>query len=350
MRVPALLAAAALLGLPSWLPGENRLQVTDQEIAAAGRGRLVTVFADNDFKVLGFSLGINYNQRALLVTEVIPDGTLAEVADFFSGTIDVEDGLLGYGCVFSFSGREDRVLQPGVGQPIARLRVDVLATSGNLTEVRFESVLLEPNPGQSYVVRNLFTDETGSSVYPALQSGFLTIVTDERPAIVSLLDNSGQEGKVFRVVGDFLDRPGLTVKVCDVEAPFVLEADGRTLLVTAPPCATLGYVTVEVCTEEGCAAEEAGFRYVLPVTEFIRGNANSDATLDISDAATVLAVLFHGNRGPLCRDALDANDSGAVDLSDAVFILNFLFQQMRVIPPPYPEPGVDPTPDSLPDC
>src|SRR5262245_54949668 len=100
------------------LRAENRLFIEDQDVAAGGQGRRVTIFADNDLKVLGFSVGINYNQRALSVSEVIADGTLAETADFFSGTIDLEGGLLGYGCIFSFTGREAKVLQPGSRHPI----------------------------------------------------------------------------------------------------------------------------------------------------------------------------------------------------------------------------------------
>jgi hypothetical protein len=36
-----------------------------------------------------------------------------------------------------------------------------------------------------------------------------------------------------------------------------------------------------------------------------------------------------------------------VDISDAITVLLHLFTEVGLIPPPYPEPGQDPTPDSL---
>ena len=83
---------------------------------------------------------------------------------------------------------------------------------------------------------------------------------------------------------------------------------------------------------------------------FVRGNANGDQGLDITDAVFILAFNFQGLAAPTCMDAADANDDGRPDISDAIYILNFLFAGSRRAPPePYPAPGVDPTPDSL-DC
>lgn len=81
---------------------------------------------------------------------------------------------------------------------------------------------------------------------------------------------------------------------------------------------------------------------------FVRGNANGDRGIDIADAVFILTFNFRGGRAPPCLDAADANDDGRPDISDAIFLLNFLFGGSRRPPPaPYPNPGADPTPDSL---
>jgi hypothetical protein len=62
----------------------------------------------------------------------------------------------------------------------------------------------------------------------------------------------------------------------------------------------------------------------VAATQFIRGDANGDGKVDISDAYVVLNS-FNGAQPIPCMDAADANDDGVVDISDSVFTLNFLF-------------------------
>lgn len=80
---------------------------------------------------------------------------------------------------------------------------------------------------------------------------------------------------------------------------------------------------------------------------FLRGDANLDRNLNLSDAVFVLNFLFLSGDLLPCFDSADANDDSVVDLADAVFILNYLFRGGNPIPPPNDEQGVDPTPDSL---
>ena len=87
---------------------------------------------------------------------------------------------------------------------------------------------------------------------------------------------------------------------------------------------------------------------ILPeVTMFIRGDANGDELVDISDPRTTLDYLFLGRRRPFCFDAADSNDDGSVDLSDAIHTLNFLFLGSEQMPAPYPEAGRDETDDGM---
>ena len=81
---------------------------------------------------------------------------------------------------------------------------------------------------------------------------------------------------------------------------------------------------------------------------FTRGDGNNDLSINVADAVFVLNFLFGGITSN-CLDALDTNDDGSNDIADAVAILQFLFSSGAPPPPPYPDPGVDPTADGL-DC
>ncbi len=83
-------------------------------------------------------------------------------------------------------------------------------------------------------------------------------------------------------------------------------------------------------------------------TQFLRGDANSDMRVDVSDAIFVLVHLFaNGDTAALCHDAMDANDDGALDVGDAVAIMARLFSGAAPLPEPYGQCGTDPTEDTL---
>jgi hypothetical protein len=93
-----------------------------------------------------------------------------------------------------------------------------------------------------------------------------------------------------------------------------------------------------------CAAPEP------PPATFVRGETNGDGSFDLGDAVTVLLYLFRGGWAPRCLDAMDADDSGAIDVSDAIFLLRSLFLGGSAPPPPFPDPGPDPTADDPYEC
>jgi Zn-dependent M28 family amino/carboxypeptidase len=59
---------------------------------------------------------------------------------------------------------------------------------------------------------------------------------------------------------------------------------------------------------------------------FIKGDANSDALINLSDAIYILNYLFKSGLAPDPLDAGDANCDGTVNLSDAIYLLNYLFK------------------------
>lgn len=94
--------------------------------------------------------------------------------------------------------------------------------------------------------------------------------------------------------------------------------------------------------------KENGRLSLLLGARFIRGDANDDEDLDISDPIRVLNFIFFRTERVVCQKAADANDDGRLDISDAFYILNYLFKGGPILPQPYPNPGVDPTRDDLP--
>ena len=79
---------------------------------------------------------------------------------------------------------------------------------------------------------------------------------------------------------------------------------------------------------------------------FVRGDANWDQVLDISDGLHTLFHLFLG-REVNCADAADFNDDGELGLADAIGTLDFLFRSGSAPRAPYPALGLDPTADGL---
>jgi len=85
--------------------------------------------------------------------------------------------------------------------------------------------------------------------------------------------------------------------------------------------------------EENHAYLRAGYAVPLqeggpvpkPGENFVRGDANSDGAINLTDGVIPLLFLFSGGAPPACMDAADANDTGAVEITDAIIIFSWLF-------------------------
>ncbi len=83
---------------------------------------------------------------------------------------------------------------------------------------------------------------------------------------------------------------------------------------------------------------------------FIRGDANSDGVINITDALAALGYLFLGTNpvpGVFCEDSADTNDDGDLNVTDVIRLLGYLFLGGQEPAAPFPSEGVDPTPDDL---
>lgn len=76
--------------------------------------------------------------------------------------------------------------------------------------------------------------------------------------------------------------------------------------------AAIVFLLVGLCTDTGYAADDCG-------------NANGDASINVSDAVWIINFVFVGGDppDPLCVG--DANGDFSINVSDAVYIINFVF-------------------------
>jgi hypothetical protein len=72
---------------------------------------------------------------------------------------------------------------------------------------------------------------------------------------------------------------------------------------------------------------------------FLRGDANDDGKVDISDAVWTLGWLFLGGSATGCVAAGNANGDSVVDISDPIYMLTHLFLGGPKLAAPYPECG-----------
>ncbi|MDO8508518.1 MAG: hypothetical protein Q7S27_02420 [Nanoarchaeota archaeon] len=89
---------------------------------------------------------------------------------------------------------------------------------------------------------------------------------------------------------------------------------------------------------------------------FIRGDANNDNLVNISDAVYLLESMYKNGPQLPCLDAGDSNDDGSLDIADPIHILLHKFNGLGI---PYPNEssngrdtlkGIDLTVDNLQDC
>ncbi len=87
---------------------------------------------------------------------------------------------------------------------------------------------------------------------------------------------------------------------------------------------------------------------MIPNRWFLRGDADNDERVDISDAVFLLQGLFGGTATELrCLDAADTNDDGRLNMTDPVFLCDALFRGGPAIPRPRLQAGPDSTADEL---
>ncbi|MEM7232459.1 MAG: IPT/TIG domain-containing protein [Planctomycetota bacterium] len=317
-----------MLPPPSDAPaGDARMSFQVDPISPGSAGTAL-FFIDTDAKIRGFSFRIRYQDGIeVQIPRVLPAFSDRLITRSYRSAFS---GTIGFAGVFRSEPGEGGVDLDG--RPV--LEFSVAASTEGMPAIQFSDRTTGTLPLLATVVDsdlNILETQTDNVFVDVSDSGL--------PVIDSIAGGEGRAGTNFFVVGRRFDSPKLSVLVCGANAEFLV-VDDQTLRVTAPDCDQSGPASVSVCNEAGCAFRAAGFIYEPSGAQWIRGDANGDSAVDISDAIAILGNLFLGEEvSPACDAALDANGDEARDLSDAIFLLTFLFQGGADIPPPYPEPA-----------
>jgi hypothetical protein len=72
---------------------------------------------------------------------------------------------------------------------------------------------------------------------------------------------------------------------------------------------------------------------------WIRGDTNSDGSVNIADSIKLLDYLF-GGETLVWLDTGDTNNDGIINIADSIYLLMYLFQGGEAPAQPFPEPGV----------
>jgi hypothetical protein len=187
-----------------------------------------------------------------------------------------------------------------------------------------------------------------------------TTILDMDPAWLYVFDQKARDGYLAASVGLSIRAPFRTLPRLHDEPIAVLEisiaADapvgsmGRIHFRDTPSENGLPPILNEVSKNGAIGAHDAcGFevRVVSGEGIFARGDVTRDRAINIVDAVTVLKALFSGPAEIQCADAADVNDDGMVNLADPIRLVRYLFGQQAAPPWPFPEAGIDPTPDRL---
>ena len=150
-----------------------------------------------------------------------------------------------------------------------------------------------------------------------------------------------------------VDRYFLIVKDLDGNTVMLVDADGVDDGAVDPLTITGGNFQIHCtsCEDGDGGGGSVRSRYAEGLergTFFLRGDLNTDGTVNVADAIFGLNYLFHDGAEPRCMDATDVNDDGALNVTDSVALLNALFAGGPIFAP-FPLAGVDRTPDAL-DC
>jgi hypothetical protein len=187
----------------------------------------------------------------------------------------------------------------------------------------------------------------------------LPVPPDVDPANCSSIEGllDGSDVRISWVNGDDYDSivvVRIRIAPLPTETRMVsLRGDQTSFLDRAVPDGEYDYAIVGVIGTGSSAA--ASCRVDIDRPRFIRSEVNGDGSQDIADPIYLLNYMFLGGPEPQCLEAADGNDDGEVDIADVLMVLQYQFYGGRMIPPPFPACGQDPTWDgigcrSFPDC
>jgi parallel beta-helix repeat protein len=130
----------------------------------------------------------------------------------------------------------------------------------------------------------------------------------------------------------------------DLPFGLVLESDTAGWIYGTPTYAAIYTFNVQVEDSSNPPSQdiETGLRLIVIEPPYVCGDANGDATSNITDAVYLISYIFAGGPEPFPYAAGDSNCDGTVNITDAVYLITYIFSGG---PPP-----CDPDDDGVPDC
>ena len=163
----------------------------------------------------------------------------------------------------------------------------------------------------------------------------------ETPTITALTPPEGQPGDSITVTGtEFHEGIKVFLNNRDIGNVEFSEANPESLVFTTPMLEA-STVALTVRNTDGRSSDAVDFTILPPPPYFIRGDANADEAVDISDAVKVVRYLFSGVTIG-CLDAADSNDDEEINITDAVYLLEYLYRGGAAPASPFPQRGSDP--------
>jgi hypothetical protein len=178
----------SVLACAATLMATNRFEVSGRNIPQSTTGVEISIRADLDQDIYGFSVSLNFDPDDVTVTSVRLGSAVAPLEpEFSAGVLDNEAGQLSHGVVFALSeARINTKLESAEDLEVLVLVIDVGATPGTTT--------LDLVNGSAPGRLNVMTDGVGNSVSPAptLVDGTINII-DLAPHMDSYLNDHRQQ-------------------------------------------------------------------------------------------------------------------------------------------------------------
>ena len=139
----------------------------------------------------------------------------------------------------------------------------------------------------------------------------------------------------------------------EVRVPSFVERAGDYHLREGSPAIDAGFLDLApevdfdgTLRPQGEGVDIGAYEFEPEAVLFLRGDTNSDRSVDLSDAVAVLNFLFLGGEAPTCLPAANSNADAEVNIADSTFLLNHLFLGGPAPAAPYPDCGpADPETD-----
>jgi hypothetical protein len=153
------------------------------------------------------------------------------------------------------------------------------------------------------------TGNTQSSDFPTLNPYQMNQGGDD--AFIVKLDSSGSSLIYSTYLGGRGEERGYNIAIDGNNNAYVTGRTYSDNFPTLNPCQT---------TNQGDADA-----FVTKLGTYLCGDANADATVDISDVVYLIAYIFSGGSAPSPWLAGDANCDSTVDISDVVYLIAYIF-------------------------